>query len=76
MARFGEYDSNAPAPQMVIGWYDEAFNYSKLPPEANRIIVSDEQWQARAGKHWQVNNGQLEEMSMERYIQYCRVANE
>ena len=63
MSVFAHFDHTAPAPQKVIGWYDEtAFDYPGLPASDDLIALDDAQWatvQAGDPNAWAVSGGAL-----------------
>jgi hypothetical protein len=45
---FAWYDPAAPQPSRVLGWYDTDFaHYPNLPPEAELLRLTPEQWASR-----------------------------
>lgn len=62
MAKFARFDARMPAPHPVIGWYDcDRLRYKMLPPVAEMIEITEEQWAARMRdpSAWVVDNGAL-----------------
>lgn len=60
MARYARYDSAAPAPALVLGWYDtEAADYPVLPASSDLLVLSDEEWTGRLAGQWAVAGGSL-----------------
>lgn len=62
MAYLATFDSGAPDPKPVTGWYDLGFaTYSNMPAAANLIPVTPEQWAARMASPgaWAVTGGVL-----------------
>jgi hypothetical protein len=61
--RFTSFDPSVPAPRPPIGWYDlDAAIYppESLPPQANRVILTAEQWDSRLTKPYAIDaNGKL-----------------
>ena len=60
MARFARFDSSAPSPAPVLGWYDtEAAIYAILPAQADMLALTDDQWLGRGLGYWAVTNKQM-----------------
>lgn len=62
MARFAYFDSAAPSPARVLGWYDtDEFVYATLPAASDLLAVTDAEWSARVTdpSGWAVQSGAL-----------------
>jgi hypothetical protein len=55
MTYYAEYDSTAPEPQEIIGWYDTDFADYNLPPKGNLIEIPAADWVS----HLQYRSGGL-----------------
>ncbi len=60
MPQYAHFDSTAPAPQPVLGWYDtDALKYPNPPPTADLLELTPAQWEGRLSGFWAINNGAL-----------------
>ena len=62
MAQYAQFDSTAPQPARVTGWYDTGFaEYPNVPAAANLLEVTPAQWTARMANPsgWAVQSGAL-----------------
>ncbi len=62
MPQYAEFDSTAPSPSPVIGWYDtDALVYPNLPPPQNLFQLTSEQWDAHitTPSNWAIDSGAL-----------------
>lgn len=60
MAQYAQYNPAVAAPSPVMGWYDTAvFDYPNLPPAADLLEMTAEQWDARMTGLWAVSAGAL-----------------
>ena len=62
MPKYACFDSAAPAPSPVLGWYDtDRVRYAKLPAAVDLLVLTYEQWLNRLGNPsgWAVSNGAL-----------------
>ncbi len=62
MPKYACFDSTAPAPAPVLGWYDtDRAKYAKMPAAADLLVLTYEQWLNRLGNPsgWAVSNGAL-----------------
>lgn len=62
MPQYAYFDSSAPAPAPVTGWYDTDFvTYPNLPAAADLLAVTAAQWDAHMANPagWAVSNGAL-----------------
>lgn len=58
--QYAEFDPAIQGASPVIGWYDtDEFDYPNLPPDSRLIALLPEQWDARLGGAFAVENGQL-----------------
>jgi hypothetical protein len=64
MAQYAQFDSKAPQPAPIVGWYDtEVFDYQNLPPMSDLIEVTASQWAMHFTdpNGWAVSDGKLVE---------------
>ena len=61
MTRYAAFDTSAPQPAPVIGWYDtELLHYPSLPDPSALIEVDNaEIWDGRTARLWHVSGGTL-----------------
>lgn len=60
MTQYAYYDSAAPQPAAVLGWYDTvAVTYPSLPLAANLLQVTPDEWAARHPGPWAVEGQAL-----------------
>jgi hypothetical protein len=62
MAQYAHYDSTAPSPAPVIGWYDtDQFRYPYLPPATDLLELDASQWAEHYSnpQGFAVSSGQL-----------------
>ncbi|NDY41239.1 DUF4376 domain-containing protein [Dissulfurirhabdus thermomarina] len=66
MAKYAYYDSSAPQPTPVLGWYHvrdtqdpDGLDYPNLPPAADLLVLTDAEWAARLDQRWHVQAGAL-----------------
>lgn len=62
MTQYAQFDSTAPQPAQVTGWYDTAFvSYPNLPSSNNLLVVTSAQWAAHMANPsgWAVQDGAL-----------------
>jgi hypothetical protein len=60
MPRYARFDPSEPEPHPVTGWYDtDAFDYTRLPPAAELLVMTQEQWDERMRTRWVVRGGKL-----------------
>lgn len=62
MTKYAYFNSAAPAPSPVIGWYDtDNFTYPNLPASSDLLAVTADEWAARLvnPSAWAVSNGAL-----------------
>ena len=56
MPKYARFDSTAPRPAPVLGWYDtDLIPYPELPDSADMLELTDDQWAARIGRSWSVD---------------------
>lgn len=56
MPKYAHFDHTAPTPQPVLGWYDtDALDYPNLPPPADMLPMSEDQWKSRLKGDWAVS---------------------
>lgn len=63
MPRYAYFDSNAPSPQPVLGWFDtDLLNYTNLPSAENLLELTNDEWNGRLAANpsgWAVADGAL-----------------
>ena len=60
MAKYAYFDSTAPSPSLVIGWYDtDLFAYPTLPAPADLLTLTAAQWEARMNGLWAIVAGEM-----------------
>lgn len=60
MTQFAYFDSTVTQSSPVLGWYDTGIvSYPQLPLQADLLVVTSEQWDARMHNLWAVSDGIL-----------------
>lgn len=60
MPRYAWFDHTVADPSPVMGWYDtDALTYPSLPPAADLLAMTNDQWAARLHGHWAIVGGVL-----------------
>lgn len=60
MPQYAHFDHTEQAPQPVLGWYDtDALHYPRLPPKADMLEMTPQQWAQRMSGRWAVNGETL-----------------
>jgi hypothetical protein len=70
MTYYAQYDSSAPQPTPVLGWYDTSlFSYRNLPAEADLLELDEIQWKAHFENPsgWAFNDGIIVERVFDVY---------
>ena len=62
MPKYAQYNpaAAAAAPAPVLGWWDtDSFQHLALPPQADLLTLSEEEWAAHFSGNWAVSGGAL-----------------